>query len=112
MGEVNLTAEEVTRAKLEATYQAMATADNYKIKNNGNTILHFEKTGAGIATITVTTPNLVDGLAIADLTFTVPATTGDVFAGPFPPEVYNDSDGEINVVTSEETAITMAVLSI
>jgi hypothetical protein len=85
----------------------MATADVYKIRNNGRVLLYFAKTGAGNAIITMTTPKTVGGLAVADQTYTVPATTGKVWAGPFPPDIYNDPSGDMSLVTDEETAITI-----
>ncbi len=34
------------------------------------------------------------GLAVAELSVTIPATTGDVMVGPFPPEQFNRAVGE------------------
>jgi len=90
----------------------MAIADNYIVRNNGRVLLHFVKTGAGAATITVVTPNTVGGLAIAEQTFVVPATTGNVWAGPFDPGIYNDASGDLDVSTSEDTAITVEAVQI
>ena len=95
-----------------STPQAMAAADNYIVRNNGRVILHFIKTGAGAATITIATPKTVGGLAVAEQTFTVDATTGIEFAGPFPPEIYNDASGGMDVSTSEDTGITVQALQI
>lgn len=41
-------------------------------------ILHFKLTGVQCV-VTINTPGTVSGLAIADATITVPATTGDVY---------------------------------
>lgn len=92
--------------------QAMSASDNYIIRNNGRLLLLFIKTGAGDATITIVTPGTVGGLAIAEQTFTVPATTGVVVAGPFPPGIYNDASGDLDVSTDEDTNLTMYVLSL
>lgn len=91
---------------------AMATADTYKIRNNGRVLLYFAKTGAGAAVITITTPKTVGGLAVAEQTVAVPATTGKVWAGPFPPDIYNDTSGDMSLVTDEETAITIEAVQI
>ena len=112
MAEVELTSEKITRGGLEATYNAISTEDTYKADNNGRMALHFKKTGAGAAVITIVTPGTVDGLAIADRTFTVPATTGDVFEGPLPRGNYNDASGQIEFSTSEDTGLTCALLRI
>lgn len=95
-----------------STPQAMATADNYIVRNNGRVILHFIKVGANPATITIVTPKTVGGLAVAEQTFVVDATTGVEFAGPFPPEIYNDASGDMDISTSEETGITIQALQI
>lgn len=91
---------------------AMVTADNYIVRNNGRVLLYFVKTGAGVATITVVTPKTISGLAVAEQTFTVPATTGLVWAGPFNPDVFNDASGDIDVSTSEETGITIEAIQV
>ena len=88
---------------------AMDAANNYIIRNNGRVVLLFVKTGAGAAVITIVTPGTVDSNAIADKTFTVPATTGVVVAS-FNPGVYNDASAELDVSTDEDTALTMYVL--
>ncbi len=95
-----------------STPQAMATADNYIMRNDGKTILHFIKTGANPATITIVTPKTVGigNLAVADQTFVVDATTGIEFAGPFSPDVFNDASGDIDISTSEDTAITVQAI--
>ncbi len=108
MGNVTLTPIQAVPTSVDGTSpQAMAAADNYIMRNNGRVILHFIKTGANPATITIVTPKTVGGLAVADLTFVVDATTGIEFAGPFPPDLYNDASGDMDISTSEDTAITV-----
>lgn len=91
---------------------SLLTTDTYLVRNNGVTLLLFEKTGAGACTVTVQTPATVGGLAVAERTFTVPATTGDVIAGPFPPRVYNDTAGDLRFTLSEITGLTVAAIII
>jgi hypothetical protein len=62
--------------------------------------------------VTIDTPNTVDGHAVAQQTVTVPATTGDVFAGPFPKSVYNDSQGDLTFTLSDVDGLTAAALEI
>ena len=80
-----------TASGLTPVYTPVASAaDTHQTNNNGKTtFLHFKKTGAGNATVTVQTPGQVDGLAVAELTATVVATTGDKMIGPFDAQVYN-----------------------
>ena len=95
-----------------STPQAVAIADNYIFRNDGRTILHFVKGGAGIATITVITPVEFGGLALDDLTIAVPANTGDVYAGPFNPELYNDGSGDVDFSSDDEAALTVEAIKV
>lgn len=106
------TIQDIARASsgLTPQYAAGSATDTYLIPNNGSVFLHIKKTGAGDCTVTVSTPNAVDSLAIADYTATVVATTGDKMIGPFQPVFYNDAAGQINVTFSEVTGLTFAVL--
>ncbi len=108
MADAAVTLQDITRAKIEPTYAgSLSVSDTYTFTNNGRVFLHIKNTDASLCTVTVETPGLVDGLAIADRTFTVPATTGDVMAGPFSPKDYN-TDGNIRVTYSNITALTHA----
>lgn len=112
MADVRLTVERASRAGLAATYNgSLSAADTYLVRNDGQIVLHFKKSGAGACTVTVKTPTTVDGLAVADRTFIVPATTGDVFAGPFPPKDYNEG-GDLNVTLSDVVGLTVAVVRV
>ncbi len=112
MGDVTLTPQKASAAGVTPTRTSMATADTYIVRNGGNTLLAFIKTGAGEATITVQTPATLGGLAVAERTITVVATTGDVMAAGFAPAVYNDSSGDMRFTTNEETALTVAVIAL
>jgi hypothetical protein len=114
MSEVRKNTEKVVRTGRAATYHAdlVASTNNYVVRNPGNVILHFKKSGAGNCNVILVTPKSVDGLAITDRTVTVPATTGDLFIGPFPPDIYNNANGDIDFTVSEVTGLTLAVLQI
>lgn len=110
MATVTWTPQDVVRAGIDLTDSGgLSTSDTYKFNNDGKTFLHIKKSGAGACTVTISTPNTVDGLAIADLTVSVPATTGDKMIGPFPREIYNDANGQVSVTFSEITGLTAAV---
>ena len=73
------------------------TGDTYIFRNNGRVLLYLDGDTAGTATIS--TPNNVDSLAIADLTAAV--TAGDIrIVGPFPQDVYNNENGYAQVTVS------------
>ena len=114
MADVAVAVQQTTRTGAAPTNTgSLSTSNTYYTKNNGNMVYHFLKTGSGDATITVQTPNKVDGNEIAEKTLTVvAATSGDIVAGPFPPEVYNDSNGDIRFSSNNITGLTVAVLQL
>ena len=112
MGDVTLPPTESVQGGINASPVSMATADNYIVRNNGRVILHFVKTGAGAAVIPVVSPKTINGLAVAEETFTIPATTGNVWAGPFTPDTFNDNSGDMDVSTDEDTGITIEAIQI
>jgi hypothetical protein len=98
----------VTRQGLTTSYTAgiiVATTD-FVMKNDGATKIHFKKSGAGACTVTLKTPAKVGGLDVEEPTVTVPATTGDVMAGPFQCNLYNDAAGDMRFNFSEVTGLT------
>lgn len=87
-------------------------ADTYTFQNDGRTIIKARKSGAGNCTVTAVTPGKVRGLDIADPTYTVPATTGNVYLGPWAPDAFNDAAGLVSLTLSETTGLTLEVLSV
>ncbi len=98
----------ITKFGLTTAYTAgiiVGTTD-FVMKNDGRTFLHVKKGGAGACSMIVKTPGQVAGLDIAELTVSIPATTGDVMLGPFPPTVFNDGNGDMRFNFSEVTGLT------
>lgn len=115
MGNVAASIQQVVEAGLAPSYTgSLSTSDTYQWNNSGREILHVKKTGSGSCTVGVVTPGTVGAgsLAIADLSVTVPATTGDKMIGPFATGLYNDSSGKISVTFSEVTGLTYAVIRV
>lgn len=117
MANVTLTVQEMSRSGITPSYTASGAspllniADTFKFNNTGKEFLHFKKTGAGDCTVTIQTPGTVDGLAVAERTVTIPATTGDKMIGPFPPGTYNDTSSTFSGFTlSEITGLSVAVV--
>ena len=118
MSTVTLTPQSLARAGITPTRTAAGASpllnvtDTFVFNNTGKEFLHFLKTGAGACTVTISTPNTVDGLAVADRTVTVGATTGDVMTGPFPVEHYNTSGGSTfaGFTVSEVTGLSVAII--
>lgn len=90
----------------------MSVSDSYRFLNDGKIVLLFEKTGAGACTVTVTTPATLGGIAVADPTYTVPASTGDVVIGPFNPAYFNDENGYVSFTVSEITGLSCGVMRV
>lgn len=89
---------------------SLVSTDTNTFSNDGRTFLHFAKTGAGAATITVIAQATVQGMAVANLTVSVPATTGDVFLGPFPPSIFNDASSNVSFTISDTVGLSFALL--
>jgi hypothetical protein len=92
------------RAGVTATTTA-AIAEGAKFANDGQTFLYCLDT-VGDAILTFKTPGTVDGLAIAELavTVTASATIGELI-GPFPPSIYNQTDGTVHVTPNDHTSL-------
>ena len=99
---------------LTPSYTAVAdTGDTHEMQNNGKVFLHFLKTGAGNAIVTIQTPKTVDGNLIAELLATVVATTGDKMIGPFDPQVYNIiGNSFLRWTVDNNTGLSVAALSV
>jgi len=118
MGVVTLTPQAVSRTGITPSYTAagssplLNTSDTFQFNNTGKEILHFKKSGASDCTVTIVTPETVDGLAVADRTLTVPASTGDKMIGPFPPEHYNTPGTATfqGFTLSEVTGLSVAII--
>ena len=61
------------------------------IANDGRLFLRVQNVNAAAQTIGFVTPGTVDGLAIADVSVSIP-TNGIRYFGPFPPSIYNTAN--------------------
>ena len=121
MARTVLTVQEISRTGLDITYVAGDQANGHSFDNiRHNVFLHVKNSNAETRVVTITTPNTVDGLAIGDLTVTIPANTGDTMIGPFPGSLYDtidtdpdpDIDPAIFVGLSADAGITLAAVRI
>jgi hypothetical protein len=104
---VALTVKEVSRAGLDLTGSTLSTTPTAthgnKFRNNGKTVLFVNNGSASPITITIDTPGTVAGLAINDLTVSVPA--GKEYAiGPFVAD-FNQADGYVWATFSAVTDV-------
>lgn len=99
-----LTVVDCVRSGVANTVTA-AIAEGAKFANDGQTFLYCLDT-VGNAVLTFKTPGTVDGLAIAEMTATVVAdATAGALIGPFPPSIYNQSDGTVHVTPDDHTSL-------
>ncbi len=79
---------------------AATSGNNYNIPNNGRVLVVLECTTGGTAVFV--TQSVIDGLSVTDLTVTTTAAK-ILLWGPFPPDIYNKSDGTLVVTVSAAT---------
>jgi hypothetical protein len=109
-----LASQALNRAGLTPSFAA-ATGGGDAFTPDNNTFLRVKNASGSPITVTVVTPRTNRfGNAIADNTFSVPATTGDVLAGPFPAEEYADpaNSGLTTITYSGVTSLTIAAIQI
>jgi len=81
------------------------------VPNDGRLILHLLNSSEEPRSVIVRTGYSRSGLKLADRILTVPAS-GDLFAGPFDPETYNQRDdvGHIHIDYIEVEGLAIAAL--
>ncbi len=107
-----LTVQQIVRSGsgLTPTYTPADGTGNTVPGNDGRIFLHFKNTNAATRTVTINTPGQVVGLDIADLTATIPITSGDKMVGPFPPAVFNQADDSLSITYSAVADRTVAAI--
>ena len=99
--------QQLVRAGALPVFTACTQVD-LQVANDGHTILEFKNTNAATRTITVTSPGTVDGLAITDPVVTLGANTGDLIFKPWPPDKYNNADGNVYIDLGAFADVTVA----
>lgn len=112
MARTAITVQTIAVTGLAPTYANADQANGMYFANDGNVFLHIKNTNAATRVITVATPATVAGMAIAELTYTIAATTGDVMIGPFDTGVFNQSGGIVHVDFSADTNVTVAAIKL
>lgn len=108
MAQETLTSQEATRAGGEVALQSITTADGFKFPNNGRTFLYIEN-DVGDLVVAFTFQKTIDGKTPAAKSVTVTASKNWVI-GPFPTEIYNDSDGNVVCTVDADLASATAVV--
>lgn len=114
MARVALNAETSNSQTTRTPTFTAAIADGHMATNDGLTYLRVKNTDGTSKTVTVLIPKTLAGVAAANggRAHTVPATTGDVTIGPFPPEYTQPSDGRVWWDYSATTGVTVAVVKV
>jgi len=89
-----------------------AVAGGVQFANDGRIFLHLTNTNGASRAVTITTPYQEGGLDLADVYVTLEATTGDVMVGPFPPKLFNNSGGFVQVNFSAISDVKVAAIKL
>ena len=103
-----LTAQTATRAGAQANLQSVTSAGGFTFPNDGHTLLYVEN-DAGALALVFTIQQTLDGQS-ATRTATITASQ-NWFVGPFPVDVYNDSDDLVTCTPDADLASGTAVIS-
>lgn len=112
MARTDLTVQQVARPGLNPAYTAGNGSGGHSIPNDGRVFIHVKNGSGAPINATLQTPVTVDdqaALAVSDLVVAVPAS-GERMIGPFPPALYNQSDGKVYLDFSAVTSVTVAAL--
>lgn len=89
------------------TLVAAVAANNAEFINDGRTILCVLNTATAL-NITLITQETVDGQAVDDPVMAVGIHADKVsMFGPFPPGIYNNSDGDMEIDIDDDTSVTL-----
>jgi len=100
--------DQVVRGGIEPTFETASEAGDAFL-NDGKVWIHVKNGAAALDPITIITQQTIDGEAVDDKTVTISASTQQVI-GPFPPEIYNDGDGLVQLTYSKHEEVTIAFL--
>lgn len=103
-----LTRTTATRTGLELALQAVTSADGFTFPNDGHTFLYVVN-DAGALAMVFTIQKTLDGQS-ATRTSTVTASENWIL-GPWPTELYNDSDGLVTCTPDADLAAGVACFS-
>lgn len=103
-----LSAQQMSRSGLEPSY-ASAAGGGDEFVNTGEEFIHIKNGDGSSHTVTIETPNLVDGLAIADRAVAIPGGE-ERMIGPFPTSTYNDANQKVQLTYDAVTSVTIAII--
>jgi hypothetical protein len=105
-----LTPQTLTKAGSQPSLAACASGGD-EFANSGNTIILITNANASSRTLTIVSQATMDGLAVADRSVTIPGTD-DTFITDLDKNVYNDTNGRVQLTYSTEVDLTIAILDL
>ena len=105
-----LAVQTLAKTGTQLTENACAGAGD-EFANDGKTILWFKNSNASTRTLTLVTQATTDGLAVADRTVTL-LGTDDTQVSDLDRQVYNDTNGRVQMTYSTEVGLTVAVFKL
>lgn len=107
-----LTPATAVRTGLDIVGDAVAAATlGDTFVNTGRELLFIANGDVSDMTLTIVTPVTLGGQAVADRTVTIPAGESRLI-GPFPPGVYNNAAGGVDLTYSAVTDLTVYVVKV
>ena len=110
MATETLTTQAALRTGAEVDMQSVTNVGGFRFLNDGRTLMIAAEVNTGDNEITITPVRTVDGLAVAARTVNVLSDETWVL-GPWPQEVWNDSDGYANFGTEADEASGIGLVS-
>ena len=109
MATTPLTTQAITIAATTPSFTAaggIGAGNGYTFTNTGDTYFRIKNASGSPITATIKAVGIIDGVTIADQTFSVPATTGDVTIGSISPRVFGTTT---TIEVSAAASVTAAV---
>lgn len=111
MARVNLPVQPVVRTGLNPSLTAADDVENHVFDNDGRVFLYVVN-GLVDVDVTVVSGFTRLGLALADVTVTVPANHSRLI-GPFPKDVFDQTGtGKVHVNIDDDSNVTLAAISL
>lgn len=113
MARTVLTKQAIVQAGLTPALAA-ANVDGHYFEGSGTVYLEVKNAAGAPIDVTVQTPAVVAGLAVADLVVTIPATTGQKKIGPFNTRAFNRPAGgsDAGLVYVDFSAVTSVTVGL
>jgi hypothetical protein len=105
-----LTVQAVSRTGITPSYAAAAGGGDSFV-NDGDCFVHIKNGGGAPITLTVAVQAKVMGLTITNIALSV-TNAQERMIGPFPPDLFNDAGGSVQLTYSGVTTVTTGVFSL